>query len=304
MHGRSLSAIDIGSNAIRLIIAEKTAESFRVVKKYRIPIRLGKDVFHRGEISGKTMKESSRAFEKIAEIHRRWNILKYSAVATSAVREAQNQNEFVSEIKRKSGIQIQVIDGVLEANYIHNAIIHELDLSQRRAVLIDVGGGSVEVTFSEHAKMLTTKSFRMGTVRLLEHLNKRNLKEKDFKIVLGDFIQPLSQYIGTFKSDHELDIAVGTGGNIECMGKLRLQLLGKSPTNYVLLSELVEIADIVGKLSIKDRVEKLHLKPDRADVIIPALLLVKTILTQTGVEKILVPGVGLRDGLLWSLVSR
>lgn len=299
-----ISAIDIGSNAIRMILGEVRQNQLQIVKKYRAPVRLGKDVFRDGEISGKTTQAALEAFEKFAEINRRFGVKKCRAVATSAVREADNGKEFAQKILGRSKIPVEIIDGIEEARLIHSAVKREVDLTKNRMLLIDVGGGSVEVTFSDAGKLSATQSFPMGTVRLLEHLSERKLAEKDLKIVMGEFIEPLSNYIESHASNVGLDKAVGTGGNLECMGRLKVQLLHRTPNTYVSLSELVEMTKRLQSVSYKDRVEKLDLRPDRADVIVPAMVLVKTILRQAGVEKILIPCVGLRDGLLWSLMEK
>lgn len=301
--GEHISAIDIGSNAIRMIVGEIHQGQLQIVKKFRAPVRLGKDVFKSGEISPKSLDAALDAFEKFAAINRRYDIRKCRAVATSAVREARNKRDFVSKIHQKSKIGIEIIDGLEEARLIHSAVKKEVDLSQRRMLLIDVGGGSVEVTFSENGRLSATRSFPMGTVRLLQHLSERKLAEKDLKVIMGEFIQPLSDYLESHHLSSKLEKAVGTGGNLECMGRLKVQLLHRTPNTYVSLPELVEITRRLQALPVRERIEKLDLRPDRADVIVPAVVLVKTILRQAGVEKILIPCVGLRDGLLWSLLA-
>lgn len=298
-----ISAIDIGSNAIRMIVGEVRDQRLHVVKKFRAPVRLGKDVFHDGEISEKVLKETEKAFERFAEINKKFKVEHCRAVATSAVREARNRQSLVGRILKQSRIQIEVIDGIEEARLIHAAVRREVDLNRRRLLLIDIGGGSVEVTFSEGGLMSATQSFPMGTVRLLQFLEKRKLDEKGLRVIMGEFVTPLSRYIESHADTTGLELAVGTGGNLECMGRLKVQLLGRTPNTFVSLSELVLISRRLESLTVKERIEKLELRPDRADVIVPAVLLVKTILRQAGVEKILIPGVGLRDGLLWSVAG-
>lgn len=298
-----LSAIDIGSNAIRMILGEVQDQRLQIIKKIRAPVRLGKDVFQTGKISGDTLDKAQRAFEEFQEINRDWGVTRCRAVATSAVREAKNQIEFIQRIIKKTGIKIEIIDGIEEARLIHAAVQREVDLSKKRIMLIDVGGGSVEVTFSEKGFMSATQSFPMGTVRMLQRLQERRLDEKGLKVILGEFIAPLESFLASHNNHEAPEWAVGTGGNLECMGKLKVQLLKKTPDTMVTLAELGEIADCLERTSLKDRVEKLKLRPDRADVILPAILLVKTILRQAGVDRLLIPGVGLRDGLLWSLAE-
>jgi exopolyphosphatase/guanosine-5'-triphosphate,3'-diphosphate pyrophosphatase len=224
-------------------------------------------------------------------------------VATSACREAKNADQFVATVFKQCKIQIEVIDGIEEGRLIHLAVQKELDLAGKNTMLIDVGGGSVEVTFSHGTKMKATKSFPMGTVRVLETLAKRKLHESQLNVIMGEFIPDLAAHIHK-NADHErIDFAIGTGGNLECLAQLKGRLLKKSPTTYVTLSELSQIISGLKALSMKDRIEKLSLRPDRADVIVPAAILIETILRQAEVQKIVIPNVGLRDGLIWSMID-
>ena len=178
-----------------------------------------------------------------------------------------------------------------------------MELKNKRCVLIDVGGGSVEVTLSENSKMLHTESFPMGTVRVLDQLIKRKLNEANLKIVIGDFIRPVFEFIDKHKFQHNIDFAIGTGGNLECMARLKWDLLKKSSNTFITLNELIEIYEKLSNLSIKDRIDELNLRPDRADVILPAIYTVKMILRQCEAHRIFVPRVGLRNGILWSMIS-
>ena len=152
--------------------------------------------------------------------------------------------------------------------------------------------------------MIVTQSFPIGTVRLLENLKKRNLTEGHLNVVIGDFIVPLVKFLEKEAAGISFDFAVGTGGNLEAMARLKLQILHKTPNTFVSLNELLEITDALRPFSIKDRIEKLKLRPDRADVIIPAMMVVKLVLRQAGIEKIQIPCVGLRDGLLSSVAGQ
>jgi exopolyphosphatase/guanosine-5'-triphosphate,3'-diphosphate pyrophosphatase len=298
--GAKFSAIDIGSNAIRMIVGETQDSEIKILKKFRAPVRLGHDVFLNGQISQKTLNEAKEAFQKFSQTNRKYKVTRCRAVATSAVREAQNKEAFVKSIFASSKINIEVIDGVEEARLVHNAIRKEIDLDKKRILSIDVGGGSVEITFSENGMMSATESFPMGTVRILDQMAKRRLSEKQLNVIMGEFVNPLTNYLDSHIGNGPLHFAVGTGGNLECMAQLKGKILKKNPTTYVNIKELGEIAEKLKSLSYKDRMEKLELRPDRADVILPATLLVQTVLRQARVEKIIIPNVGLRDGLLWS----
>lgn len=307
------AAIDIGSNAIRMMIAEAVVPSqilsspthqqvrFTPIKKYRFPIRLGADVFKSGRISQKNLKQAARTFEKFSAVTRKFGVQYYRAVGTSALREASNGHAFVELIRRKSGIRIEVIDGILEAELIYSAVRNEVNLEQARALLIDVGGGSVEVTFTHQGRIEATQSFPFGTVRTLEMLKKRNLKEAQLNLVIGDFIKPLSQFILAHSPGHKMDFAIGTGGNLESLGKIKPLLLGKSSKTEMNDLELEAIIQQLRKFTNKERIQKLDMRPDRADVIVPAAMVVQAILRQASTHRLVVPAVGLKDGLLLSL---
>lgn len=298
------AAIDIGSNAIRMVIAEHSSQGLRLLKKYRLPIRLGADVFATGKISAKNIKLSARTFKKFKDVCAKYKIRQIRAVGTSALREASNQEAFVELIHRKSAIRIEVIDGVEEARIIHQAVRREVNLEGHHTLLIDIGGGSVELTFSDHGMMTATQSFPFGTVRTIEMMKKKKLQEADLNLVMGDFLSPLTHFIQSNGPGHPLDFAVGTGGNLETLGKLKPLLLKAKSRTFLTHDELGEIISKVQRMTIKERIEKLRMRPDRADVIIPAALAVYTVMRQSNLEKLLIPHVGLKDGLIWSLAHQ
>ncbi len=300
---KRLAAIDIGSNAIRMVISDYTPKGFRFLKKFRFPIRLGGDVFEKGKISGKNMKESARTFRKFKELTSEFKVTGLRAVGTSALREAKNQSSFVELIRRKSQINIEVIDGVEEARLIHLAVKKEIYLENHICLLIDVGGGSVELTLSQKGQMIGTQSFPMGTVRILERLRKRDLAESQMALVLDEFMEPISHFLKSIPTDGKIDFAVGTGGNLETLGKLKPVLLRKASRNLLTLAETSEIVARLTRMTYKDRVEKLKLRTDRADVIVPAARLIYMIMSIASIDKIYIPGVGLKDGLLWSMLT-
>jgi exopolyphosphatase/guanosine-5'-triphosphate,3'-diphosphate pyrophosphatase len=301
---RRVSAIDIGSNAIRMMVADIHPETkkIEVLKRFRAAVRLGHDVFMQGVITPETLEFAKATFHRYSQVNKELGVSYCRAIATSACREAKNKDQFVKEIKKSSGIDIEIIDGTEEGRLIHLAVTQEIELDHRKTMLIDVGGGSVEVTFSKGNSMTSTKSFPMGTVRMLENLAKRNLNESHLGILMGEFLEDLGSHI--YKNvDHDpVNFAIGTGGNLEALGKLKVQLLHKNPHTFLTLSELNEIIDKLKAIKVKDRVEQLNMRPDRADVVVPAAVLVQTIMRQAETEKILIPSVGLRDGIIYSLI--
>ena len=300
-----LAAIDIGSNAIRLIIARNIEnQHYEVLHKFRAAVRLGADVFSTGKVSKKSLTKAIITFKAFRRILNKHKITHYRAVATSALREAKNRDQVIAQISKKSGLRIHVIDGLQEAQLIFTAVQNEINLVPYHVLLIDIGGGSVELTFALKGRPIATKSFPLGTVRLLGQLKKRKLKETDIPFLLIESAAEIQNFIAANKSpDTPLLYAIGTGGNLEAMGKLKTQLLRKHPSTYLTLEELERLIERVRKVPAKQRTSKLKLRPDRADVIIPAMLITKLLMLQTGVQKLVIPYVGLKDGLLSSLIN-
>lgn len=299
------AAIDVGSNAIRLVIGERDLHGdMKVLKKVREPVRLGKDVFASGLISDKARQKMIGAFSRFNEMIKTQGVQHARAVATSALREAQNAETIIQEVRRATGVTIDVIDGIEEGRLIFSAVAHRVDLHEKISLLIDIGGGSVELTIADHGRPLGSQTFKLGTVRLLQLLEERNLKERHLRSVIGDTLQPVEKFIrGTLKG-RQIDHAVGTGGNFECLGKLRVALLQKSSIFSMTRLELGELVRHLESMTVKERVQFLRLRPDRADVIIPAALVTDAILTLAEVDVLTIPYVGLRDGILTDLAQK
>ncbi|RYZ74111.1 MAG: hypothetical protein EOP05_09490, partial [Proteobacteria bacterium] len=221
----ALAAIDIGSNAIRLVIGSMDEfGDIKIVKKVREPVRLGKDVFGGGEISSKTRDKALDAFLKFRGLIKEHDVHFTKAVATSALREAKGRDEFVSQVKKSSGIEIDVIDGIEEGRLIYSAVSQRMNLNDKVVLLIDIGGGSVELTIADHGVRKATQTFKMGTVRLLQFLETRGLKEKHLSDVIREHAGPVKDFLATHLKGLHLDLAIGTGGNFETLGKLRVAL--------------------------------------------------------------------------------
>jgi exopolyphosphatase/guanosine-5'-triphosphate,3'-diphosphate pyrophosphatase len=300
-----LASIDIGSNAIRLMLAEYTPLGLSPIRKFRVPIRLGGDVFTKGKISAKNLKASARAFRRFAQILKAHKIQPQmvKAVGTSALREAANGEAFIELVRRKSGIAVEVIDGVEEAKLIHLGVKREVHLENHSCLLIDVGGGSVELTFSDRGLLSATHSFPFGTVRTLEKMRKRKLTEKHIQVLVGEYSQPMNAFLDSHKISGSIDFMVGTGGNIEALGRLKPLLLGKNSRSFLTLQEMEILLAKLVKIPFEERVGRLKLKPDRADVIIPAGSVVLNAMKLARVSRILIPYVGLKDGILWSILK-
>ncbi len=281
-----LAAIDIGSNAVRLLIDEILEESntFRTQKVSftRIPLRLGDDVFEYGAIShrkavqlGKVMK----AFWYLMDVH---EITSFRACATSAMREASNAEEVIEMVKREAGIGIDIITGHEEANLIFgNFPVQQIDHS-KSYLYIDVGGGSTEVTLIKKGKRVKSESFRIGTVRIL----KNQVYEEDWTAA--------KKWLKTIKKEEDQLTGIATGGNINRLYKMSRRAYGELITT----NEIKEIYDSISGMTYEERMEKLGLKRDRADVIVPACEIYLKLLSVANVEDVMVPRIGLADGII------
>lgn len=302
--GTRLAAIDVGSNAIRLVIGEIDGSGeIHILKKYREGVRLGKDTFSQGSISKKCIEQTLETFEKFRRFLKEHNVKHLRAVATSAMREASNSKALVAEILKTTGIKLEVIDGLEEGRLIFSAVANRVDLEGSRSVLIDIGGGSVEITITESHKIRATQSFPLGTVRLLEALASQGLKEKHATQVIEASMRPVRNFLREQLKGKTVHFAIGTGGNFECLGKLRVALLSKTSIYSMTLDELQELTDHLASMTVKERIQFLRLKNDRADVVVPAALVTLAVMKSIPTDTLNVPFVGLRDGILASLLN-
>lgn len=299
-----LAAIDVGSNAIRLVIGGLDEHGdISVLKKIREPVRLGQDVFGpEGAISQKTQEKAIAAFVKFREHLKAGDVKHVKAVATSALREAKNRDEFVKQVKAASGIQIDVIDGIEEGKLIFAAVSHRVNLNDKVALLIDIGGGSVELTVADHGQPIATQSFKLGTVRLLQLMEQRGLTEKNLRPLIQELMPPVRDFIA--KQKLHIDLAVGTGGNFETLGKLRVALLHKNSIFSMTATEIGDLAAHLETMTVKERIQYLRLRPDRADVLIPASHVTRAVMDLAHTDVLSIPYVGLRDGILTDLGSK
>jgi exopolyphosphatase/guanosine-5'-triphosphate,3'-diphosphate pyrophosphatase len=282
-------AIDIGTNAARLLIGEVCqSEYYQYVKKIsytRIPLRLGDDVFEIEKISKEKSKntlDTIKAFKLIARIFEVHNL---RAVATSAMREASNSDKIIQKIHNKTGIKIEVISGQEEAELIFSTFLL-LDFDKSNPfVVIDVGGGSTEISYFNLGQKVASKSFEIGTIRLL----KKKVSDsvwKEMTLWLGEYI-PQNESIRLF----------GTGGNINKIHKI----LGCKDNEEVSIKNIKKLYKSLLPLSLEDRIDQFHFKPDRADVIIPAMEIYLYIMEKICLDKISVPKIGLSDGMIYKM---
>lgn len=285
-------AIDVGSNAIRLLIVtiieqEGYDTKFKKTSLIRVPIRLGADVFSVGKISEASylrMIDSFKAFKLLMKTH---NVVKHKACATSAMREAKNGKTIAKRILDETGIEINIINGKDEAKIIASTDIKEYLLHDKTFLYVDVGGGSTELTIYSEKKSVISKSFKMGTVRLINNLVDDKMWDQMKVWIVNN----------TKKYDHIT--LLGTGGNINSTYKFSGKKIG-TPLSYRYLTTYF---NKVKAMSYEDRIFQLDMNPDRADVIIPALKIYNSAMKWSGAEYIYVPKIGLSDGIIRSLYN-
>ncbi len=285
-----LGAIDIGSNAIRLLISnaitKKSVTQFKKSALIRVPIRLGEDSFIKGTISDKNksrMIKAMKAFQLLMEVH---GVKRYKACATSAMREAENGKEVVEQIAKESGIEIDVIDGKKEAAIIFSTDVTNVIKEDKSYLYVDVGGGSTELTVFSKGRIVNSKSFKLGTVRLLNQ--KEGIEERWDE--MKSWIQTNTSYLDNLS-------LIGSGGNINKLFKLSEKAEGKPLSERYLKKQF----KLLLKLSYEERISELGLNPDRADVIIPATQIFLAAMKWSKANKIYVPKIGLADGIIKNL---
>jgi exopolyphosphatase/guanosine-5'-triphosphate,3'-diphosphate pyrophosphatase len=286
------AAIDIGSNAMRLLFCRvydvDGKAHFSKEELIRMPIRLGEDVFLQGRISDTKAHRLVTTLRGFSELIKAYGVVAYRAVATSAMRDAVNGAEIIERITKESGINVEIIDGKAEAALVFSNHIEEILNPKHAYLYIDVGGGSTELTLYFDNKVVAARSFNIGTVRmLLDKVEKDEMEEMKAWLKRNTTgIHPLS--------------AIGSGGNINKIFKMS----GKKETKHLSYERIKGIYDMLCSYTYKERIERLDLKPDRADVIIPAAKIFMTVMKHADIDKVFVPQVGLSDGLVHGMYEQ
>ena len=289
---KKYAAIDVGSNAVRILITNVVSYKKKTVflknALVRVPIRLGQDAFTSGKISDKNIKrmiKSMKAFKLLMEVH---GVKDYLAFATSALRDAENGPYLVEKVLKKSGIKIEIIDGKKEAKIISNTNVFDTINKEKTFLYVDIGGGSTEFSILINGKRNQSKSFKIGTVRLLN--------SKVEQITLDE----AEAWVRRHTLMHEKIYLLGTGGNINKLHNIA-NINDNSPLSYLTLNALYNQLDA---LTYEERIVNLGLNPDRSDVILLAAKLFIKILNWSGANDIYVPKVGLSDGMIRELYKR
>lgn len=285
-------AVDIGSNAIRLLVATVVEQEgkdtlFKKTSLVRVPIRLGADVFLEGKISesnANRMVDAMMAFKLLMKTH---NITRFRACATSAMREASNGHEIAEMIEKKSGLHINIIDGNDEAAIIASTDLKSLIQNDKTFLYVDVGGGSTEFTVFTNGHIVASQSFKLGTVRLIENRVEDSMWED------------MERWIKKETKDYHKISMIGSGGNINSIYKKSGKKIGK-PLSYFYLSSYYEL---IKSLSFEERITELDMNPDRADVVVPATRIYLSAMKWSKAKNVFVPKIGLSDGIIKSLYN-
>lgn len=285
-----LAAIDIGSNAARLLISDTVINAqglpdFMKMTLVRVPLRLGFDVFDKGEISAQKADKIIKTIKSYKLLLDVYDVQHLKACATSAMRDAVNGTEIIQRVKEDTGIEIKIISGQEEASFIYENHVAENLTTEESYLYIDVGGGSTELTFFSDGKLIFKESFNIGTIRLL-----KNQVEESTWAEMKDFIKTKT------KGYHHVT-AIGTGGNINKVFSISKRKDGK-PLQLDLLRDYYKEFSTI---SLPQRMSLYKLREDRADVIVPALLIYINVMRWADAQEIFVPKIGLADGLIQSL---
>ncbi|MDR2270244.1 MAG: exopolyphosphatase [Sphingobacterium sp.] len=285
------AAIDIGSNAVRLLIADiigqKDQYNFKKNTLLRVPLRLGDDAFIQREISPKKAESLIKTMKAFRELMDVYQVEDYMACATSAMRDAKNGADIVAEVK-KNGINIDIIEGAKEAEIIYNSHWDNKMEKDKVYLYIDVGGGSTELSLFANGVLVNSRSFNLGTIRILDNQDEPETWDE------------LKEWVRSNTHMYKQVIGIGTGGNINKLARLSDEKVDK-PLSY---AKLKAVYEHLASFSLKERIILLGLNEDRADVIIPASEIFLTIMKHGRLKQIIVPRVGLVDGVIRTLINR
>lgn len=287
------AAVDIGSNAMRLLLSSAfKAENGQIITNkdslIRYPLRLGNDVFVHGKFSAKTIEEFTQVIHSFAWMIKAYKPLDVMACSTSASREAENGPQVMESIRKITGVPLHIISGQEEADIIFHNHLTKTSEIKNSYLYIDVGGGSTELTWFQNGEKLVARSFPIGAVRLLNG----KVAEKEWKA--------LKEWVKEHAQTHKKPIAIGSGGNINKVVKL----LGHKAGDSISVKKIWELIGNLESYTYEERIEILKLRPDRADVLVPALQVYGQVMKSASIDKIKVPMVGLVDGLVQIMAEK
>ena len=297
------ASIDMGSNASRLRIVEADEPgAIREVTALRVPVRLGRGVFLTGKLDPRAIDQAVAALRSFAEAIEDAEVERYRAVVTASAREADNSEQLISRVRSATGIALEAIDGGEEARLVKLAVSRAMDLRERRTLLMDLGGGSLEITEVERGETIFSRSLEIGTVRLLESfLSSGKAVEPLQERLLGEYLDRMLAQLAPELARKRYDVVAGTGGNFEAIAQLASR--PESP-RVIDVPRARALLERIARLTPKQRREQLGLRADRADVIVPALYVLLAVADAARAQEVAAPGVGLKDGIVFELVDK
>ncbi len=288
----NLCIIEIGSNAVRAQFSKIKKNSYEYNERIRYQVRLGEDVFKLGFISEEKKEKLLTSFLQILFECSQRNTETIIAIGTSALRNASNRREIIHYIKRKTDVPIHFIPGKEEAYWVHQAVNNLTPLSDKRSLLVDIGGGSTELIVHKNNKVQRLESFPVGTVRCLRYRTLEKMEE-----FIDHELENVSDFLSETGCHESCNSVIGIGGSLRRIGKLGKTLFQNKLATQISVSQVEEIYKILNKLTYQERIQYLGLREDRADVLIPAIYLILNILWETDCKKLRVPRISVSDGL-------
>ena len=297
-----VAAIDIGTNAIRFLACEFISRNrYNVLEAERVPVRLGHNSFFSGKLDGDMQNSAIAALGSFRTAIKRLKIVNYKAVATSAVRESANGRSFVKRVKSETGINIEIITGSEEARLVYVAVKRKIPFGAHKWLIVNLGGGSVEVCLADNSGIIWNQTHTMGAVRIYEELTLQGKEPSRFRQLIAEYISnirlPKNEKIGNLAG------FIATGGNIEELARIAKTPSDEAGTSIMRKVTLRSMVSLLSKLTYEERIKKLDLRKDKADVILPAALMYEKFATLAGASKIIVPYVGTREGIIFDIVD-
>ena len=294
-----IGIVDMGSNAVRFMIAETSGQVHRTIESHRLPVRLGKEVFAKGRISESAIADTVDAFRRFRASCDRHGVKRCRVVATSAMREAGNRDELVRRVREASQFEIDVISGTEEAYLLKLGVETQIDLSSGRSMLVDVGGGSVEIVVVDAGNVESAQSYKLGALRLQEMFC--DAGPKQFLELLRRHLKGLGHRLSEHLEGAPIDRYAAVGGNIDSLSELiaaRHPIESQDGVGLVRTKDLAAELRSLTKLTLQERIDELGLRPDRADTIIPAGVVYLHLAEVANLGSIMVPETGVKEGLL------
>lgn len=311
MESASFAAIDVGSNAMRLKIVEVRGDgAVEPIYQCRAPVRLGHEVFLTGFLAEEAIQKAIEAFGEFRDVLKRSKVHSTRAIATSATREAINGDNFVKRIYSSSGIQLERISGGEEARLVQIAVTRKINLHDKIALVIDIGGGSVEFDVIDHGSIVYSNSLRLGTVRLCETFLRTDTISDLQVLLLKAYMEQLLETTLDAINTYKIDLVLGTGGNVEEVGRQigMAEMEGNGfpeDVRFIPLRDFQRFVKEISKQSVGERIKRYDMRADRADVILPASLVLTEVLSNVvGARGLYAANVGLKDGVLAEMVDR